>query len=89
MTWNYRAVRRTHPESQETYWAVLEVFYDEDGKPTSWTVEDSEPYGETLAELRADLCHMLADALTRPPLEEVVVDGKEFLRELEEGSDGV
>lgn len=83
MSWNYRAVRRAHEESGQTYWAILEVYY-EDGVPTAWSEDDSQPYGETLDELRADLCHMLGDALTRPPLEEVKVDGKEILREVEE-----
>lgn len=57
-TWNHRVVRRVYRHDDGTTsesFMVHEVYYDEDGRPTSCTADGVEPYGETLEELVDDL----------------------------------
>lgn len=59
--WNYRVVER------DEYFGIYEVYYDEDGEISTWTVAAVEPRGETVAELKEDLMHM-QQALDAPVL---------------------
>ncbi len=52
MTWNYRVIRR-----EDEIYAIHEVHYNKDGKPSGVTVEPSWPQGETLEELQRDFEH--------------------------------
>jgi hypothetical protein len=51
-TWNYRIVRDVHKVGDEEHASctIREVYYDEDGKITSWTKEPCYPAGETWEE---------------------------------------
>lgn len=70
MTWNYRIVR--HHEPSEWY-GLHEVYYDDDGKPTSMTADpvdfvcDGDEGSEGLVR---SLEMALADAKRRPVLDE-------------------
>lgn len=57
LTWNYRVLRR---ESGGTsYYELIEAYYDdhEQSEVTMWCAR-TEPGGESLEELKADLAHM-------------------------------
>ncbi len=65
MSWNHRILRRTF--EGETFYAVHEVYYDENGNPNGCTDESVSPKGETMDELRSDILSF-HDALTKPIL---------------------
>lgn len=69
MTWNYRVVRTT--QGDEEWFAIYEVYYDDDGRPEARTEEPASPAGETLEELQEDLQWYLR-ALQEPVLEDAV-----------------
>jgi hypothetical protein len=48
---------------------ILEVYYDSAGQIVAWTEEPCSPFGESLAELQADM-EMISQALSRPVLSE-------------------
>ena len=50
--WNYRVIRCTSQDA--VVYEIREVYYD-DNRVTGWTMVASEPFGETLEELRDDL----------------------------------
>jgi hypothetical protein len=79
-TWNYRVLRKTHPDADSASYEVHEVFYQEDGSVDGWTVESVRPFGETVEELREDLRHFL-HAFRRPVMEEQQIDGHAVLVE--------
>lgn len=59
--WNYRII------NDEGYLSLHEVFYDKKGKPTSWSVEECSPMGETLKEIKHDF-KLMKQAFGRPIL---------------------
>ncbi len=68
--WNYRAVRRVlkgHNYTEDEF-AVYEVYYDAQDKPTSCSTDPPAPHGETLEELQADL-ERYREALVKPVLQ--------------------
>lgn len=65
MSWNYRVVKKT--QNGETTYGIHECYYDENGNPSSITVEPMDPHGESIEELRDDL-ELMSLALTRPVL---------------------
>jgi hypothetical protein len=77
MSWNYRIVRRVHPNG-EAELSVREAYYEnsDDAIPYMITENPCGPHGETLEELQEDLLHIQA-ALTKPTLEydEIVYAG--------------
>lgn len=79
-TWDYRALRKTHPDADVASYEIHEVYYREDGSIDCWTAESVRPYGETLTELREDIRHYL-HAFRRPVLEEQQIDGRAALAE--------
>ncbi len=68
MTWNHRVIRRTHPQWKRPYFAVHEVFYDEDDVPYLVTQEPVDVGGESLDEVRQSL-EMMAAALEKPVID--------------------
>jgi len=62
MTWNYRIFR--HTEGENTWYAIHECHYDDEGNIEGYTLEPETPIGETIEELRADLEYMLNDAFS-------------------------
>ena len=81
MSWNHR-VLLTHvqlgPEEFDHY-AVHEVYYDDNGVPTSWTKEPIAIVGDDYVECR-NAWEMIARAFTLPVLE---VCSGEKLHEIE------
>jgi hypothetical protein len=69
MTWNYRVVIRQDPDDPSEQFGIHEVYYDSSGQIEAWTEEPCTPFGESLAELAADIEHM-GQALSKPPLKE-------------------
>lgn len=61
--WNYRIMRDEC--AGKHYYTIREVYHLNDG--IGWTAGAASPYGDTRAELRADLLRML-DALDHPTL---------------------
>lgn len=73
--WNHRIVKQMvelGPEKFPTY-GLHEVFYDDDGKPGSWTKEPVAIVGDDYKET-ADVYMAMSRAFFKPVL--VVVDGK-------------
>lgn len=52
--WNYRVVQWKTPQGKP-YFSIHEVYYDDEGRPISCSVEPDHPMGNTLDELREDL----------------------------------
>jgi hypothetical protein len=80
--WNYRVLRKNHPEGITTY-HVHEVTYDDDGSIMGWSVEPVEPFGESVEDLQADV-HYFLQAFRRPILKEEIADGKPVLVEADD-----
>jgi hypothetical protein len=59
MTWNYRIIH--HDKDKHPYFAVHEVFYDDDGKIMSWTTDPINITGENKPDLIKTLRQMLGD----------------------------
>lgn len=68
MTWSYRVVRSTDPNTGETACRIYEVYYNDQEEISAITQDPVIPFGETLEELKRDLEHMLED-INRPVLE--------------------
>ncbi len=58
--WNNRIFIHKSPEGD--WYAIHETHYDSAGKPVGWTVDPTEPFGETVDELISSLKMMLTDA---------------------------
>jgi len=71
--WNHRVVRHTDKtiidgvEETETWHAIHEVYYDDDGHPNGYTENEVGPIGETLLDLSRDI-QRFAEALSKPVL---------------------
>jgi len=75
MTWNYRVIRRPDSGGGPDRFGIHEVYYGSSGQIELWTEEASDPFGESLAELKADVKAMSA-ALSKPILHEAdLLDG--------------
>ncbi|WP_285644998.1 hypothetical protein [Pseudomonas sp. NBRC 100443] len=79
--WNYRVLMR-HDTIEGEIYEIHEVYYDENGDISMWTEHPAELSEGSVEDLRDTLKHML-DALRKPPLREVLQDGKEQLVPLE------
>ena len=67
--WNYRVVHIFQPEALEQHWyAIHEVYYDDDGQPTMCTEDAVDVSSENLDGLRWVLVG-LQEALDQPVLE--------------------
>ena len=69
MTWNYRIIKRTCPETGEVYYALNEVFYRESGEPMAFSDGD-EVVGSSPEEIIQVLEMMLKDAKKDQPIVE-------------------
>jgi len=58
--WNYRIFKRNY--SGETLYELHETFYDDEGKPDSWSKEPEFGPCESVHDLMEDLRLMLKDA---------------------------
>jgi hypothetical protein len=69
MTWNDRVVRTTEGDTE--WFAIDEVYDDDNGRPEARTAEPAHPADETLEALAEDLRHYQA-ALNQPVLNDAV-----------------
>lgn len=69
--WNYRVIRSVGED--ETLYSVHEVYYDDEGKPESWTCEPVDLSAESVRALMKDVAWIIR-GLTEEVLE--VKDGK-------------
>lgn len=76
MTWNFRVIRKTRRVKLGKRYKIVhsydmhEVYYNQKGKPTSWTEKPIDANGyENIREMQETLCRMLADSLAMPVLE--------------------
>lgn len=60
-TWRYIATKVLDANTKTESWEIRELYPDENGK-FSYTASAVLPYGETFAELFADLSHMVKDS---------------------------
>lgn len=60
MTWDYRVIK--HDLVPTNYFAIHEVYYDENGKITNWSEKPIDVSGETKSEVIKTLKHMIADS---------------------------
>lgn len=72
MTWEYRVLHEEHEVdggTEHTY-SIIEAYYREGTEEVElWSQpEDTNPHGESMAELGADMS-MMMDALLKKPLE--------------------
>jgi hypothetical protein len=67
MTWNYRIIKRKCPETKEIYYALNEVFYQENGKLMAYSERDDIVAGSP-EEIVEVLEMMLADAKKDAPI---------------------
>lgn len=90
--WNYRVIQYeesfvnpiTKEEETVTLWRIAEVYYlDEDNpkRPTSWTMKDYNPSPFVSVEGIKFVLDKLSDAMDKPILKEIVVDGEQKLEE--------
>lgn len=63
MTWNYRIL--VHENDVETYFQMHEVYYDEDGNPTSYTASPTHIGAESIEWVGWEL-EKMKEALTKP-----------------------
>ena len=66
MSWNYRVVK------SKTDLRIFDVYYDDAGAPIATHDVPTYVYGETLAELRAQL-ELMLEALDEPILDEAEI----------------
>ena len=67
MTWNYRIMKRTCPETGETYYALNKVFYKEKGALMAYSERD-DIVGGSPEEIIDVLEMMLTDAKKDAPV---------------------
>ncbi len=73
MTWNYRIIKRTCPETGEVYYVLNEVFYRETGELMAFSDED-KIVGDSPKEIIQALEMMLKDAKKDQP----IIEEKDF-----------
>ncbi len=67
MTWNYRIMKRKCPETKEIYYALNEVYYNDDGSLMAYSERD-DIVGGTKEEVIDVLKMMLKDAKKDAPI---------------------
>ena len=63
-TWNHRVMRSE--SDGETSYGVHEVYYDDDGSITFWTLNPVAAVGDTVDDLQEELLRMLAACAKNP-----------------------
>ncbi len=69
MSWNYRLVKHPSPVLGKFYYAVHEVYYNEDGSPKAMSTDSVSFGAETPEEVIQSLEMALNDAKQRPIFE--------------------
>jgi len=67
MAWNYRIIKRNCPETGETYYALNEVFYNDDNSLMAYSERD-DIVGGSPEEIIETLEMMLTDAKKDAPV---------------------
>lgn len=76
MSWNYRVIRHLATQDGSAYYAIHEVYYNDQGMPYMVSHESVKPFGETLDELKSDL-GMIHAALRKPVLDYTIFTKRE------------
>ena len=71
VSWNYRVVHR--PGSEDTCYSIHEVYYDDEGRVTLYSVAAIAAMGDTVEECQYDLS-LMHDAFNLDPLNLNYVD---------------
>jgi len=66
MTWNYRIIKNTI--NNVDYYAIHEVYYDDNLNPHSCSADPIYPYGDSLEELNIDF-NLMKSAFSKPILD--------------------
>lgn len=74
-TWNYRIIKKTCAQTQQTTFQVHEVYYSTEGVIECWNDQAVEPMGVSENSLRNDIQSFLG-AFRLPVLEENIINGK-------------
>ena len=67
MTWNYRVMKKKNSEGSFDF-GIYEVYYDENGKVSSWTQESLTPVGSSSDDLEYKMKVMM-EAFKKETLE--------------------
>ena len=88
MSWNYRVIRHVHPTEEKGCWyAIHEVYYNDDFEITAVSVDPIAPVGDSEVELRKDL-EMMKLAFLKPVLDHDKIEFAELTIEEAEEIDG-
>lgn len=71
MSWNHRIIRHIEPRTHmddSIYYAIHEVYYDEDGKVNGWTEEPIRIMEESLEDLKVTL-QRLTESFDNPVID--------------------
>ncbi len=60
MTWNYRIIE--HDSEKHSYFAIHEVFYNDNDKINSWTENPIDIVGDSTVDIKSILKQMALDA---------------------------
>lgn len=68
MSWHYQIRKRIIGEDE--FYDIVEMYHDDNGNHTGWTIDSMSPNGNTKEELIKDIEMMLADANKHPVFED-------------------
>ena len=74
MTWNYR-IMKSYPDSRDAWYSIREVYYNNDGEVTDWTVEEIAPESETIEGL-LEMIQLMRNCLDKPILDEAELQAR-------------
>jgi len=74
MSWDYRVVRKRCEQTGDEFYAIHEVFFDEEDRPWGCTIEPVLPIGESLHELTGDMVMFITAILEANQDNELVID---------------
>ena len=66
MTWNYRIIEHKNHDGS-SWFAIHEVYYDENGNPQYCSKEPCSAHGEDIETLTTDMSYIM-EALKKPPV---------------------
>lgn len=67
MKWNYRVVKKTSAKDKNSYYEIMEIYYDENGEVSCYADADL-PYGENIEEIKSGI-ELILKALDKPIIE--------------------
>ena len=74
MSWDYRVVRKRCEQTGDEFYAIHEVFFDEEGRAWGCTVETVEPFGKSLHDLTGEFIMFISAILEANQEPDLIVD---------------